>query len=131
MKQGFSAAGASTRQFKKIQRAGKAPARQPRARPAISTSPRRRPADDRRDGQRFRRGDSPPAARAADQAATYPLLMAKAAELGITAIKVPESFDGIAESRTTVTQALVAEALAYGDMGLALPILAPVAWLRR
>jgi alkylation response protein AidB-like acyl-CoA dehydrogenase len=67
-----------------------------------------------------------PAARDADDAAAYPTdLMAKAAELGITAIKVPEVFDGIAEQRTTVTNALVAEALSYGDMGLALPILAP------
>ena len=40
---------------------------------------------------------------------------AKAAELGITAIKVPEDFDGIAEQRTTVTNALVAEALAHGN----------------
>ncbi|MCK5751824.1 MAG: acyl-CoA dehydrogenase family protein, partial [Mycobacterium sp.] len=52
-------------------------------------------------------------------------LIAKAAELGITAINVPEDFEGIAEHRSTVTNALVAEALAYGDMGLALPILAP------
>ena len=67
-----------------------------------------------------------PAARDADAAATYPAdLIAKAAELGITAINVPEDFDGIAEHRSTVTNALVAEALAYGDMGLALPILAP------
>ena len=54
-----------------------------------------------------------------------PDLIAKAAELGITAINVPEDFEGIAEHRSTVTNALVAEALAYGDMGLALPILAP------
>ena len=67
-----------------------------------------------------------PAARDADDAAAYPQdLIARAAELGITAINVPENFDGIAEHRTTVTNALVAEALAYGDMGLALPILAP------
>lgn len=51
--------------------------------------------------------------------------MVVAAEIGITAIKVPEDFDGIAESRSTVTNALLAEALSYGDMGLALPILAP------
>lgn len=38
---------------------------------------------------------------------------------------MPEDFEGIAEHRSTVTNALVAEALAYGDMGLALPILAP------
>ena len=67
-----------------------------------------------------------PAARDADDAAAYPPdLIAKAAELGITAVNIPEDFDGIAASRNTVTNALVAEALAYGDMGLALPILAP------
>ena len=45
--------------------------------------------------------------------------------MGVTAINIPEDFDGIAAHRSTVTNALVAEALAYGDMGLALPILAP------
>jgi alkylation response protein AidB-like acyl-CoA dehydrogenase len=67
-----------------------------------------------------------PAAREADESASYPPdLVAKAAELGITAINVPENFEGIAAHRAAVTNALVAEALAYGDMGLALPILAP------
>ena len=70
-----------------------------------------------------------PAARGADDAAAYPPeLIARAAELGVTAINVPEDFDGIAEQRSAVTNALVAEALAYGDMGLALPILAPAEW---
>ncbi len=72
-----------------------------------------------------RRGD-PSGRPDADEAATYRGdLLAKAAELGITAINVPEDFDGIAAHRAAVTNALVAEALAYGDMGLALPILAP------
>lgn len=67
-----------------------------------------------------------PAAHDADEAATYPKdLIAKAAELGITAINIPEDFDGIAAHRSSVTNVLVAEALAYGDMGLALPLLAP------
>ncbi len=67
-----------------------------------------------------------PAADEADAAATYPAdLIAKAAELGVTAINIPEDFDGIAAHRSSVTNVLVAEALAYGDMGLALPILAP------
>jgi alkylation response protein AidB-like acyl-CoA dehydrogenase len=67
-----------------------------------------------------------PAAHDADEAAAYPPgLIAKAAELGITAINIPEDFDGIAAHRSSVTNVLVAEALAYGDMGLALPILAP------
>ena len=68
-----------------------------------------------------------PAARDADDAAAYPAeLITRAAELGVTAIKVPEDFDGIAENRTAVTNALVAEALAYGDMGLPCP-----SWPRR
>jgi alkylation response protein AidB-like acyl-CoA dehydrogenase len=67
-----------------------------------------------------------PAAHDADEAAAYPPeLIAKAAELGITAINIPEDFDGVAAHRSSVTNVLVAEALAYGDMGLALPILAP------
>jgi alkylation response protein AidB-like acyl-CoA dehydrogenase len=67
-----------------------------------------------------------PAAHDADEATTYPHeLIAKAAELGITAINIPEDFDGIAAHRSSVTNVLVAEALAYGDMGLALPLLAP------
>src|SRR5437764_1103124 len=67
-----------------------------------------------------------PAAHDADEATTYPKdLVTKAAELGVTAINVPEDFEGIASHRAAVTNALVAEALAYGDMGLALPILAP------
>lgn len=40
--------------------------------------------------------------RDADEAATYPRdLIAKAAELGITAINIPEDFDGIAAHRST------------------------------
>ena len=67
-----------------------------------------------------------PAAREADESASYPQdLVTKANELGITSINIPEDFDGFAAHRAAVTNALVAEALAYGDMGLALPILAP------
>ncbi len=67
-----------------------------------------------------------PAAHDADEAAASPDdLVARAAELGVTMINVPESLDGVATERGAVTNALVAEALGYGDMGLALPILAP------
>src|SRR5246127_4981905 len=67
-----------------------------------------------------------PAAHDADEAATSPSdLISKAAELGITAVNIPEDFEGIAAHRSSVTNVLVAEALAYGDMGLTLPILAP------
>ena len=127
VKHGFSAAGASTRQFKKIQGL-----RKPATRLAPSTADYfdLTPDDDQRmiveTVKQFAEEILRPAARDADDAATYPAdLIAKAAELGVTAIKVPEEFDGIAEQRTAVTNALVAEALSYGDMGLALPILAP------
>ncbi|MCO5134590.1 MAG: acyl-CoA dehydrogenase family protein, partial [Phyllobacteriaceae bacterium] len=124
---GFSAVGASTRQFKRIQGLGK---------PATRLAPNPAdlfdltPDDDQRmileTVTQFAEEILRPAARGADDAATYPPeLITKAAELGVTAITVPEDFDGIAEQRSAVTNALVAEALAYGDMGLALPILAP------
>ncbi|MGW0175505.1 acyl-CoA dehydrogenase family protein [Rhodococcus sp. NPDC003322] len=67
-----------------------------------------------------------PAAHDADEAAASPADLGKrAAELGITLINVPEEFEGVATERGAVTNSLVAEALAHGDMGLALPILAP------
>lgn len=127
VQKGFTAAGATTRQFKKVQALGK---------PATRLEPSKAdyfdltPDDDQKmiveTVNEFAAEILRPAAREADDAAGYPKdLTTKAAELGVTAIKVPEAFDGIAEQRSTVTNALVAEALAYGDMGLALPILAP------
>jgi alkylation response protein AidB-like acyl-CoA dehydrogenase len=67
-----------------------------------------------------------PAAAAADTAcATPPELLATAADLGLALIGVPERLGGVLEQRSTVTAALVAEALAEGDMGMALACLAP------
>jgi alkylation response protein AidB-like acyl-CoA dehydrogenase len=123
----FSAAGASTRQFKRIQGIGKAPTR---LKASGADYFDLTPDEDQKmileTVNEFAEEILRPAARDADDAASYPPdLIAKAAELGITAINIPEDFDGIAAHRSTVTNALVAEALAYGDMGLALPILAP------
>jgi alkylation response protein AidB-like acyl-CoA dehydrogenase len=127
VKQVFSAAGASTRQFKRIQGLGKAPIR---LKASGADYFDLTPDDDQKmileTVEEFAEEILRPAARDADDAASYPPdLITKAAELGITAINIPEDFDGIAAHRSTVTNALVAEALAYGDMGLALPILAP------
>ena len=127
VKQVFSAAGASARQFKRIQGIGNAPTRLKGSGAHYFDLT---PDDDQKmileTVEDFAKEILRPAARHADDAATYPPdLNAKAAELGITAINIPEDFDGIAAHRSTVTNALVAEALAYGDMGLALPILAP------
>ncbi|GAB11873.1 putative acyl-CoA dehydrogenase [Gordonia araii NBRC 100433] len=67
-----------------------------------------------------------PAAYEADAKAEAPAeILERSAELGITMINVPEEFDGAAAERGVVTNALVAEAMAYGDMGLAVPLLAP------
>ena len=67
-----------------------------------------------------------PAAHDADEAAKAPeSLVERSAEIGVTMINVPEEYEGVATERGVVTNSLVAEALAYGDMGLALPIIAP------
>lgn len=66
-----------------------------------------------------------PAAAAADEACAAPAaLIAQAAELGVTAMNAPDELGGVAAERSVVTNALVAEALAHGDMGLALACLA-------
>ncbi len=131
VKQVFSVAGATNRQFKKVSGASGGPTR-------LKTSGSQKgsdyfdltPDDDQKmiveTLNEFAEEVLRPAAREADESASYPAdLVTKASELGITAINIPEDFDGIAEHRAAVTNALVAEALAYGDMGLALPILAP------
>jgi len=67
-----------------------------------------------------------PAALAADGAcATPPELLAQASELGITTLGVPEELGGVMAERSAVTSMLVAEALAHGDVGIALAALAP------
>lgn len=128
IKQSFSVAGATSRQFKRVQGLTGGPTR-------LKTGSGRdyfdlTPDEDQQlildTVNEFAEEVLRPAALDADEAATYPPeLIGKAAELGITAVSIPENFDGIAEQRSSVTNVLVAEALAYGDMGLALPILAP------
>ncbi|WP_304117845.1 acyl-CoA dehydrogenase family protein [Mycolicibacterium bacteremicum] len=127
VKTAFSAVGAGTRQFKRIQNIGGSPTR---LTPKESDYFDLTPDDDQKmiveTVAEFAEEILRPAAHDADAAATYPPdLIAKAAEIGVTSLSIPENFDGIAEHRSTITGALVAEALAYGDMGLALPILAP------
>ena len=123
----FSTAAAASRQFKRVQNLRSGPTR-------LKSSGKDffdlTPDDDQKliieTVDEFAKEILRPAAEDADEAAAYPRdLIAKAAELGITAINIPEDFDGIAAHRSSVTNVLVAEALAYGDMGLALPILAP------
>jgi alkylation response protein AidB-like acyl-CoA dehydrogenase len=48
-------------------------------------------------------------------------------ELGVAGLGVPESLGGLGSERSATTGVLVAEALAHGDMGLAVALLAPAA----
>jgi alkylation response protein AidB-like acyl-CoA dehydrogenase len=67
-----------------------------------------------------------PAALAADEAcATGAEILAQAAELGIATLGVPEELGGIMAERSAITSVLVGEALAHGDLGIALAALAP------
>jgi hypothetical protein len=67
-----------------------------------------------------------PAAVSADEACSTPdALLSTATELGLTAIGIPEAHGGVLERRAAVTAVLIAEALAEGDMGIALACLAP------
>jgi alkylation response protein AidB-like acyl-CoA dehydrogenase len=69
-----------------------------------------------------------PAARAADDQCAVPAeLLAQSSELGLTMIGVPEALGGAVEQRSAVTSVLMSEALAGGDLGIALACLAPAA----
>jgi alkylation response protein AidB-like acyl-CoA dehydrogenase len=69
-----------------------------------------------------------PAARGADDAAAPPAdLLGQGHALGLAGLAIPEGLGGVATERSSVTQALIAEELARGDMGLAVALLAPLA----
>ncbi len=69
-----------------------------------------------------------PAAEAADSACETPAeILATANELGIAQIGVPDELGGLSEERSAVSNVLVAEALAHGDLGIAVACLAPAA----
>lgn len=69
-----------------------------------------------------------PAALSADTAcAAAPELLAACSELGIHLLGLPESLGGAGSERSAMTNVLVAEALAHGDLGLAVACLAPSA----
>ena len=67
-----------------------------------------------------------PAAADADHACAAPEDVLKSSlEIGLPILGVPEELDGISTERSAVAGTLVAEALAKGDMGLAVACLAP------
>lgn len=67
-----------------------------------------------------------PAAAEADEACAAPVeVLAAGQEVGLPILGVPEALGGISEERSAMAGTLVAEALARGDMGLAVASLAP------
>jgi len=69
-----------------------------------------------------------PAAAAADDACATPAeLLEQANALGLAMVGVPEELGGVLEQRSAVTSVLLEEALAQGDMGIAVGCLAPSA----
>lgn len=64
----------------------------------------------------------------ADHACTAPQeLLKQSADLGLTLMSVPEELGGAGNERSAMTNVLVAEAMAQGDLGLAVSCLAPSA----
>jgi alkylation response protein AidB-like acyl-CoA dehydrogenase len=69
-----------------------------------------------------------PVAQDADaDCATPPELLGQANELGLSMIGVPQELGGAVEERSAATTVLMSEALAQGDMGIAVACLAPAA----
>ncbi|MCY7400357.1 MAG: acyl-CoA dehydrogenase family protein, partial [Nocardioides sp.] len=67
-----------------------------------------------------------PAAAAADESCAVPVgLLEAAQEIGLPGLGVPDALGGIMEERSAMAGTLVAEALAHGDMGIAVAALAP------
>ena len=106
------------------------PARQPRARRSdlFDLTPSEEQAMLRDSVREFGQDRLRPAALEADAAcATPPELLAQANELGLTMVGVPEELGGAVEERSATTTVLMSEALARGDMGIAVACLAPAA----
>ncbi|MQA08233.1 MAG: acyl-CoA dehydrogenase [Pseudonocardiaceae bacterium] len=126
---GFQAAGATARTFKKAQRLGK-PARltKPSSTGAFDVTPTEEQQMIAETVREFAGEQLRPAAAEADTNAAPPDgLLARAAELGVTTVGVPEELGGLGTERSAVSGVLVAEEMARGDMGLALACLAPSA----
>jgi alkylation response protein AidB-like acyl-CoA dehydrogenase len=76
----------------------------------------------------FARDRVRPAASDADaNCAAPPEVLATSIELGFTMLGVPEEHGGAVSERSAVTSVLMNEALAHGDMGIAVACLAPAA----
>src|SRR6185436_5581995 len=74
----------------------------------------------------FARDEIRPHAREADEkGAIPPALVQKGWELGLVQGTIPEEFGGFGNAHSAITGAVVAEELAYGDLSIAMHLLAP------
>jgi hypothetical protein len=117
------------RTFAATQRLSK-PARQPRAKRSdlFDLTPDDEQQMLRESVRDFALAKLRPAATDADEACAAPEeLLTQANELGLTMVGVPEELGGAVTERSAVTTVLMSEALAQGDMGIAVACLAPAA----
>ena len=128
-KQGFRAIGAASRQFKNASKQLN-PTRleKPKSvKDQFDLSLNDEQSMMRDTVQRFASDVVRPAAATADSAGfTAPDVLAQAAELGLNYFAVPEALGGAAVEHSTVTNMIVAEELAKGDMGIAYAILSSI-----
>jgi alkylation response protein AidB-like acyl-CoA dehydrogenase len=128
-KTGARTAATAGRTFAAAQRLSR-PARQPKARQSdlFDLTPSDEQAMLRDAVREFGQERLRPAALAADTDCAAPAdLLTQANELGLTMVGVPEELGGAVQERSATTTVLMSEALAQGDMGIAVACLAPAA----
>ncbi|WP_026425142.1 acyl-CoA dehydrogenase family protein [Actinokineospora inagensis] len=128
-KAGFTAAGAVSRTFAGVANSGAAD--RPRAVPdpgLFDLTPTDEQAMIKSTVAEFAVERLRPRAAEANETCTTPdEVLRTAGELGVTLVGIPESLGGLGNERSTVTNVLIAEAMAHGDMGQAVACLAPSA----
>ncbi len=126
-KGGFRTATAAGRTFKAAQKLGK-PARQAPSKPRalFDVTPDEEQQMFQEAVRDFAEAKVRPAAQEADaERKIAPELLAQANELGVNMLGIPEELGGVMHEQAATTAALVGEALAHGDMGVAYAVLAP------
>ncbi|MDO9355850.1 MAG: acyl-CoA dehydrogenase family protein [Solirubrobacteraceae bacterium] len=129
-KEGFRSATVATKTFNKVTPNGKGPSRPATAKPKVQFD--LTPSDDQQMIQEAARELASAVLRPAAEKADHDRkvsdeVKAQASELGLALIGVPDELGGIAEERSAVTAVLAIEALAHGDMGQAVALMAPAA----
>jgi alkylation response protein AidB-like acyl-CoA dehydrogenase len=126
-KNGFRTATAAGRTFQAAQQLGK-PARQKKgsSKGLFDLGPDDEQQMFQEGGRAFAEAKVRPAAHHADANCETPVeLLAEASELGVNMLGVPEELGGVMHEQSAVTNVLIGEALAHGDMGIAYAALAP------